>query len=105
MAMHSFDVFPELVQSLCADRGYDFFPTYSGRGMFGTTCPGIVHGESLFTLGIQLAGYIHEALVDIESDEVIHKMLQIAEQAQEDSMGLQRIVYFPGLPRTPFGVV
>lgn len=98
MTMRSFDaMFPELVKSFCSEIGYDFYPAYSGRGMFGATCPGIVHGESLFALGVQLTGYILETLSDHESGEVVQEMLRVAGQAQEDGMGLRHILYFPSM--------
>ena len=68
---------------------------YSGRGMYGERCVGIVCDDvasTLFTLGMEIGDRI--------SNETGTTWLELAEtfkQSRQDSMGLSSIVYFPGL--------
>lgn len=32
-----------LLEEFCDENGYTFYPDYSGRGMYGSTCLGIGH--------------------------------------------------------------
>lgn len=76
---------------------WDIRTDYSGRGMYGTECFGIeVDRESdLYRLFAALGHISGENSVDDEGwDEDC--ALDLARDAQSDSMGRQIIVYFPG---------
>ena len=69
------------------DAEADVRPDYSGRGMFGELCIGIVAEDTddlMYKLGTRLAG---TELGSILADQ----------RKDHDSMGLNEIVYFPNL--------
>ena len=69
------------------DDEADIRPDYSGRGMYGTLCIGIVADDTddlMYKLGTRLAG---TELGSILADQ----------RKDHDSMGLNEIVYFPNL--------
>ena len=59
-----------------ADEGWTFYARYSGRGMFGDTCPGIV-----------CPGY------DVQKVEAAARKIGVRNPSV-DGMGLDRIVYW-----------
>lgn len=72
-------------------EGIEVREDYSGRGMYGGECFGIVGSlNGLLTFAAILAGSCdnEEEAADVLSD--------LAQAAQEDSMGRQSIYYFPG---------
>lgn len=69
------------------DDEADIRPDYSGRGMYGTLCIGIVADDTddlMYRLGSHLAG---SELGSIIADQ----------RKDHDSMGLNEIIYFPNL--------
>ena len=67
-----------------ADEGWSFYAAYSGRCMFGRTCPGIVcppQDARRATAAVRRAG--------------------IRSEVSRDSMGLDTIVYWSFLPSDP----
>lgn len=82
-ALEIAQIFPEEDEDVVREN-------YSGRGMYGRTCVGIVVGCT------QLAFKFFAALAmeDVAGPDVA---FQLAEQAQTDSMGRDMIVYFPRL--------
>jgi hypothetical protein len=66
--------------------------SYSGRGMYGRSCVGVVipRGESLIRIGVVLGAALGDDALDLEE--------------RTDSMGLDTIVYWPSL-RWPDGSV
>jgi hypothetical protein len=72
----------------------DFRTDYSGRGMYGATCFGIVTSNVPRTLMLMATGIIEAS--DIEGGEGIDLVSELAGVARVDSMGLSSIVYFPG---------
>lgn len=67
--------------------------SYSGRGMYGRQCVGVViDGMSLFTFGIEVA---REWLNRSDDPCEIEDLADL--EAREDSMGLGTIIYFPKL--------
>lgn len=78
----------ELVYALDLDQDA-IYPEYSGRGMYGRTCVGIVLDRYTDTnqalLGVALAD-------TFGTDDA----WDIARAMRTDSMGLGTIVYFPG---------
>lgn len=77
----------DALDSVGGDWDYDDIRAdYSGRGMFGDGCLGIVFRASrdIFRFFVELASE------DYDTAELL------ARKAREDSMGLGVIVYFPG---------
>lgn len=62
---------------------------YSGRFMFGRQCVGIVVEGDVFKQIVRLCDFLHENGVE-SVEEVLGRI-------QMDSMGLDKIVYFPDL--------
>ena len=66
----------EVVEQVANANGWDYRSDYSGRGMFGSTCVGIVGP-------------------DIMEIEDACKAAGITSDTWYDNMGIQYIVYFP----------
>lgn len=90
-----------LIEGALGEAEYDEIrESYSGRGMHGDSCFGVVlrlgRELSIFIFGL---GYECRDLDDSDSPEYqelaanLHKMARVA---QTDSMGSDIIVYFPG---------
>jgi hypothetical protein len=73
--------------------GITLYPAYSGRGMYGRTCFGIVTDEPIPAM-IRLTRTLMETC-DIEPEETLDLLDALAEGACQDSMGLQSIIYWP----------
>ncbi len=81
----------DLVREFCecnADKYY-IYERYSGRGMFGRNCVGIVvkHGNSYIEMMAALTRYFDEH----DFDDALLEF----EGASADALGLDTIVYFP----------
>lgn len=65
---------------------------YSGRGMYGKECFGIVTGESLWNV----RGELEEIRKDYEEDGELYDDLctLLENEPSEDSMGMDRIYYW-----------
>lgn len=74
------------------DGNVTFYPDYSGRGMYGSTCPGITvnGGMEPFELALALAEYVSET-----EDVGPYELGDILGGSRTDSMGLGYIIYFP----------
>lgn len=70
---------------------YEIYENYSGRGMFGRNCLGVVvkQGYSFMEFIINLTRYMD----DNDVDDVDFKL----EGATYDNFGLDTIVYFPNI--------
>lgn len=70
---------------------YELYEGYSGRGMFGRSCLGVVvkQGYSFMEFIINLTRYMD----DNDVDDVDFKL----EGATYDNLGLDTIVYFPNI--------
>lgn len=88
--------FCEILKSICdADPdSFQLYKDYSGRGMYGRTCVGVVCSS-----GIALASAVMEEIAanyigddDFDMNEVAYAF----SKGSEDSMGRDTIVYFPG---------
>lgn len=69
-----------------------FYPDYSGRCMYGRTCPGITVNDDLqpFEFALALADFVSE------TEEVTpYELGDMLGTSRVDSMGLGYIVYFP----------
>lgn len=82
----------ELIKNFCNEEDYDYRDDYSGRGMYGTKCIGIICYDPLSTLA-ELFAYI------IDSDDEIcgADILDALGEPETDNMGMKMILYFPGL--------
>lgn len=79
----------DVIKNFCEDYGYSFRDDYSGRGMFGKQCIGIVCDVSPV--------YLISCLSDTLRDEGFESCTDILGTPCTDSMGLSTIVYFPKL--------
>lgn len=79
----------ELIRSFCNDCGCKCYENYSGRGMFGKTCIGIVTDANMFEVILGLSDYLHECGVDNVREEL--------GRVCHDNLGLDMVVYFPSV--------
>ena len=82
----------ETIQAFCEEAGYEYRSDYSGRGMYGHKCIGIVCSCSAAELMLDLGDYIVDNF-----DGYISIRDSLGGQIAEDNMGLDKIVYFPRL--------
>lgn len=70
---------------------YELYENYSGRGMFGRTCLGVIvqRNDSFMDFIINLTKYMD----DYDVDDIDFKL----EGATYDNLGLDTIVYFPNI--------
>lgn len=84
----------EILEGFCDGYtgGVFFQPAYSGRGMYGRTCPGlqVKNDTPPFELALALADFA-EGFEDITP----YELGEILGTSSMDSMGLGYIVYFP----------
>lgn len=73
------------------NEGYEIYENYSGRGMFGRTCLGVVvrQGYSFMDFLMKLTKYMDDNGVE-DTDFSL-------EGVSYDALGLDTIVYFPNL--------
>ena len=80
-----------LLEMFCIDNSdnYEYREDYSGRCMFGKTCPAVVvkNGISQVEMWMELSKYIYENGFEDEKCELLNPAC--------DSMGKDIIVYFP----------
>lgn len=80
-----------LIEEFCDYEGHLYYPHYSGRGMYGRTCVGIVTFQS----PIKIVTALFRHLIDEGMDaDVIEDLLS---DAKSDNMGKDIIVYFPSI--------
>ena len=88
-----FDI-ADALKNFCAehDGQMNFYPGYSGRGMYGKKCPAIVVNDDAqpFDIALALAGFLGET--EEVDPYTIHEFLG---GSQMDSMGLGYVIYFP----------
>lgn len=88
-------------QNIAESAGYGEVRTdYSGRSMYGDTCPAIVFdwtSVNLAELGVAILEEFVYWAEDDEKDEAIEKAKSMAKMARTDSMGFGTVVYFPDL--------
>ena len=80
----------EVLINFCDDFGLSYRTDYSGRGMFGRTCFGIVCEDDMMSTLIQLC----DAIRDSEDFISAYNELGIP---RTDSMGMDTILYFPSI--------
>lgn len=89
----------DMLREFCLKEGYEFYPDYSGRCMYGRECVGIVHGDSESTMLMRLGGFVVSAHRD-NPDEAM-RILRLIERASHDCMGLDAITYWPDIAINP----
>lgn len=72
------------IEAFCESKGYRFMGDYSGRFMFGRTCPGII------------CSYPEQVLVEL-AEWLTKKNISVGllGDPRTDNMGMDFIVYFP----------
>lgn len=87
----------ELIVDLHDGEDFEVRVNYSGRGMLGEECLGIV-GSDTTTVIYKIMGAIMNEYCD-EKDtqlELFHELAEmLSDGSEQDSMGQQCIVYFP----------
>lgn len=80
----------EIIERFCNEMGYDFINDYSGRGMGGRTCVGIVCCEAHTEVLMRLVEYI---VTDetYTGDNIVDEI----GVPRTDSLGMDTILYFP----------
>jgi hypothetical protein len=81
----------------CVQSSVSLRRSYSGRGMYGSTCFGVVFEEprGAFEFFAGLAQYAAEQQEFPEPDCDSELAFDLARSASQDSMGYSTIVYFP----------
>lgn len=80
------------IEEFCEEQELDYREDYSGRGMFGSRCVGIVCDNPLSIL-LELFAFIVDSDDGISGGEVQYAL----GEPEEDSMGTRNILYFPEL--------
>lgn len=80
-----------LIRKFCEEHSdkYYVYENYSGRGMMGAKCIGVVVrcGNSIMTFMFELAKYLDSYVEDID--------VTLFESIAYDDLGLDSIAYFP----------
>ena len=88
------------LQELIEDLGYDT-RSYSGRGMYGTTCLGVSLDKNdlqfMLELGHAMAEHNNEIDTDTPEGADEDELIRLPKRVSSDSMGLGSIVYFPNV--------
>ncbi len=79
----------KMVETFCTDNDLKFYESYSGRGMFGAKCIGIVCSDITETM-LDLVDFIAEA-----NQVSVRKAKKMLGDYCYDNMGLKYILYFP----------
>jgi hypothetical protein len=90
-----------LVRSALENAGMDV-QSYSGRGMFGRTCVGVIVGRDRtdeVKIGLAIALEIANTTDDpMDIADKIEELVDEMPTASSDSMGHDSIIYWPSLP-------
>jgi hypothetical protein len=86
----------DIVRNFCLDEGYEFYPDYSGRGMYGRKCIGISHKDTTAEVITRLAAYLLESVND-DAIENAAAILRSLKDARQDNLGLGTITYWPNI--------
>jgi len=79
----------ETIENFCNDNDFTFYDRYSGRGMLGEKCVGIVCNNVTDTM-VDLIDFIAE-----NNQISIKQAKKILGNYRSDNMGLKYILYFP----------
>jgi hypothetical protein len=85
----------DIVRDFCLSEGYEFYPDYSGRAMYGGKCIGISHKDTTATVMLRLARHIMDYLPQepLEINEALRRL----ENSRQDNLGLGTITYWPDI--------
>lgn len=83
------DEFIDVIKQYCDESGYEFYEDYSGRGMYGEECVGIVVPGNYLTRIAELCDYIWSFGYG--------PVLDVFRSINKDTMGMDTILYFPGV--------
>ena len=78
----------DIIREFCEEYDLEFYEDYSGRCMYGRQCVGIICDDVIGVL-LKLCDYLYNF---IEDDESLEDYLG---DPKSDSLGLNRILYFP----------
>ena len=78
----------EIIREFCELNGYEYYEGYSGRYMYGRKCPGIVCEDPMMVM-LELADHI------LDTEGVQNSLVGMLGCPRTDSLGLDRILYFP----------
>lgn len=81
----------EMIEEFCEENDLQFYDDYSGRGILGKTCVGIVCNDIVGTL-YDLTEYIID-----NYNMTLKDIKKILSKYCFDNMGLQYIIYFPNI--------
>ena len=81
----------EMIADYCHNENYELYGDYSGRRMYGRTCPGIVCPDPIEAL-LGLVDYIVDKGLDGQTS--VTELIGIP---RTDNMGTDMILYFPML--------
>lgn len=93
----------ELIEVLETEYEVNVYRDYSGRGMFGDTCFGIICGRSANSEMHKFYCAMHELAVIEDPDYASVKVIagefwnNTDLSVAQDSLGLDLILYFPGI--------
>lgn len=76
------------IHQICDDCDISLTTDYSGRGMYGKTCFGLIYGGSV--------GQLCACFLRGLDDDTMDEMADLFDEMRTDSMGYDTIYYFPG---------
>lgn len=79
----------ELIEEFCTINNLKYYKYYSGRGMFGRHCCGIICNGNMLEVMLRLTDFLYENGIDNLKD--------VLGTPCWDNMGLDIIIYFPSL--------
>ncbi len=75
---------------------YEVRVGYSGRGMYGATCFGIVSDGNEASAALAMVKATASCNPDYDLEEILDAVCGITARQNRDNMAMQSIVYFPG---------
>lgn len=88
----------QIIRDKVEGEDCSIYEQYSGRGMYGAECFGIViNRHAKATILSIFMDIIFDAIDGNYSDEVIEEVRHIEWKMREDNLGLDQIYYFPNV--------
>ena len=78
----------DVIREAACNSGFSIRSDYSGRGMFGRECFGVVADASV-------GKFVATILRYIDDSDILEELSRLLEDMRTDSMGLSTIFYFP----------
>ena len=83
-----------LIKLIAIETGFEIMHDYSGRGMYGKKCFGLIGDlTNMPKFFIMLA----ESIIAQDNNNDVFEIACLFENMQIDSMGMSKIIYFPNL--------